>query len=91
MRTIRLNSNQWSLKHCSVLCIIQLVAPFPQNRDYVPPHPPTDTLLKRPFVTSFNNRTHIPQRDNILTHWTKRSQNVGKVPKTTVLAHTQCP
>ena len=58
------------------------------------PPPPTHTFLKRPFLTDFKKYTHTPpppQRDEILAHWTKSSENPGKMPKPTVLAHTDYP
>ena len=90
MRTIRIQNNQWFLEHCSILCIIQFAAPFAHKCDHLStPH----TFLKRPFLTDFKKCTHTPppKRDEILAHWTKSSQNQGKVPKPTVLVHTECP
>ena len=40
MRTIRIQNSQWSLEHCSVLCIVQFAALFAQKCDHVPPYPP---------------------------------------------------
>ena len=36
-------------------------------------------------------RIRIQSNQRSLEHWTKSSQNPGKVPKPTVLAHTECP
>ena len=90
-RTIQIQNNQWSLEHCPVLCIVHFAAPFAQKCDHPPPPPPTHIFLKRPFLTDFKKYTPPPQRDEILAHWTKSSQNPGKVPKPTVLAHNKCP
>ena len=94
MRMIRIQNNQWSLKHCSVLCIVQFAAPFAQKCDHLPP-PPLDPYISE---TAFSHRFQKvytspppPQRDEVLAHSTKSSQNAGKVPKPTVLAHTECP
>ena len=65
---------------------------FAQECDHLPPQ--THTFLKRPFLTDLKKYTHTPPpppRDEILAHWTKSSQNPGKVPKPTALAHTKCP
>ena len=90
-----MQNNQWSLEHCSVLCIIQFAAPFAQKCDHLPPPPKTNTFLKRPFLTDFKKYTHTPpaapKGNEILVHWTKSSQNPGEVPKPTALAHTECP
>ena len=60
MRTIRIQSNQWSLEHCSVLCIVQSAGPFAQKCDHLPPPPPPHTSLKRPSLTGFKKCTHTP-------------------------------
>ena len=45
----------------------------------VPPTPPLNhTFLKQPFLTEFKD---------ILAHRTESSENLGKVPKPTELAH----
>ena len=41
MRRIRIHTNQWSLKHCPILCIIHFAAPFAKKCDHLPPPPPT--------------------------------------------------
>ena len=57
IRTIQIQSNQWSLEHCSVLCIIQFAAPFAQKCDHLaPPH--THTFLKR--TSQISKSIHIP-------------------------------
>ena len=52
------------------------------------PPPPNPAFLKLPFLTDFKKHTPPPK---ILAHRTKNSQKPGKVPKPTVLAHTECP
>ena len=90
MTTIWIQNNQWSLEHCSVLCIVQFEALFAEKCDHLPPPPQTHTFLKRPFLTDFKKYTHSPpQSDEILARWTKSSQNGGKMPKPTVLAHNK--
>ena len=59
MTTIRIQNNQRSLEHCSVLCIVQFEALFPEKCDHLPP-PPKHTFLKRPFLTDFKKYTHTP-------------------------------
>ena len=89
MTTIQIQNNQWSLKHCPVLRTVHCAAPFAQKCDHLPP-PLTHTFLKRPFLTDFKKYSHTPpQQDEILVHWTKSSSNLGKVPKPTVLAHSE--
>ena len=61
MTTIRIQNNQWSLEHCSVLCIVQFEALFAEKCDHLPP-PPTHTFLKRPFLTDFKKYTHTPPK-----------------------------
>ena len=56
MRTIRIPNNQWSLEHCSVLCIVQLQLRLLKNVTIYPP--PAYTFLKRPFLTDFKKYTH---------------------------------
>ena len=81
MRMIRLQNNQWSLKHCFVLCVqLPLGA---QNVTTCPP-PQTHIFLKRPFLTDFKKYIHTPPSDQKFT-------NPGKVPNPTVLAHNECP
>ena len=92
MKTIRIQNNQWSLKHCPVLCIIHFAALFAQKCDHLPPPPPTHTFLQRPFLTDFEKYTHTPPNGTkFWRHWTKSSPNPGEVPKPTVLAHNECP
>ena len=81
-------SVRWSAKsaqygHCGYTRNFFILAP--------PSYPPqTHTFLKRPFLTDFKKYTHTPpQSDEILVHWTKSSQNGGKMPKPTVLAHNE--
>ena len=57
MRTIQIQNNQWSLKHCPVLCIVHFAAPFAQKCDHlpsqisksphIPPPPPNGTKFWR--------------------------------------------
>ena len=92
MRTIRIQNNQWSLLHCSVLCIVQFAAPFARKCDHLPPPPPNTYISETAFSHRFQKvYTQPPQLDDILAYWTKSPQNPGKVPKPTVLAHTECP
>ena len=58
--TMRIQNNQWSLEHCSVLCIVQIEALFAEKCDHLPPPPPTHTFLKRLFLTDFKKYTHTP-------------------------------
>ena len=62
MRTIQIQNNQWSSRHCSVLCIIQLAAPFAHHALTISPTP-THTFLKRPFLTDFEKYTHTPPKE----------------------------
>ena len=62
MMTMRIQNNQWSLEHCSVLCIVQFEALFAEKCDHLPPPPPNPTFLKRPFLTDFKKYTHTPPK-----------------------------
>ena len=55
------------------------------------PPPPTHTFPKRPLFCHRFQKVYTlpPQRDKIWAHWTKSSSNPGKVPKPTVLAHSE--
>ena len=93
MGTIRIQ-NQWSLEHCSVLCIVHFAALFAQKRDHLPPPPSDPYISEAAFSHRFQKYTHTPpplKQDEILVYWTKSSHNPGKVAKLTVLAHTECP
>ena len=70
MRTIRIQNNQLSLEHCSILCIVQFAAPFAQKCDHLPrPNPHTsETAFSHRFQKIY---TYPPQRDEMLAHWTK--------------------
>ena len=92
MRTIQIDTNQWSLQPCPVLCIVHFAATFAQKCDHLPL--PSDPYISE---TAFSHRFQKvytyppPLQDEILAHWTKSSQNPVKVPKPTVLADNECP
>ena len=73
-----------SAKRNLQLCLLKNVTIYPR--------PPTLPFLKRPFLTDFKKHTIPPP--NGTKFWRigpKSSQNPGKVPKPTVLAHDECP
>ena len=73
MTTIWIQNNQWSLKHCPVLCIVHFAAPFAQKCDHLPP-PPNPYISETAFSHRFQKvYTYPHQRDQILAHWTKSS------------------
>ena len=75
-----------------VLCTSSHLLLCAQKCDHLPP-PQTYTFLKGPFLTDFKKYTHTPppQGNDILAHWTESSENLGKVPKPTELAHYELP
>ena len=92
MRTIQVRNNQRSPVHCSVPCIIELPAVCSKLWSPDPP-PPPHTFLKWPFHTDFKKYTYTPppQGNDISAHRMKSSKTLGKRPKPTELAQTECP
>ena len=82
MRMIRIQNNQWTLKHCPVLCIVQFAALYAQKCDLLPPA--THTFLKWPFLTDFKKYTHTPPKG------TKFWRIGPKVYKTQEKCQTHC-
>ena len=89
MTTIRIRNNQWSAVHCSILCIVQVPA-LCSKCDHLTPTA-THTCIKRHFLTNFKKYTHNPPPTESLAQRTKSSENPRNVPKSTTLAHYECP
>ena len=64
--------------------------PILQKFGFGPPPPPTHTFLKRPFLTDFKKYHRPPKGTKFWRIGPNISQNPGKVPKPTVLTHTEC-
>ena len=69
MATTRIPNNQWSLEHCSVLCIVPFAALCSKMCPPTPP-PPNPYISETAFSHRFQKVTPPPGNEN-LVHWTK--------------------
>ena len=85
---IRIQNNQWAPVHCSVTRNFWLCA---QKCEHLtPPPPPNPYFSETAFLRRFQKvYTYPPKRNNILAHWAKSAEKPGKMPKPTVLAHSE--
>ena len=64
---------------------VQLRPPILQKYGFPPTHPYiSESAFSHGFQKVYTYPPPHPRRDGILAHWTKNSQNPGKVPKPTI-------